>query len=54
MWMFNPGIHDAVTATGYMNIWSENTASSGAQEIGSCLLKHTDNFLPPQVKHLIL
>jgi hypothetical protein len=37
MWMFNLGIHDAVTATGYMNVWSDNIASRGAQEIGSCL-----------------
>jgi hypothetical protein len=54
MWTFNFGIHDTVTATGYMNVWSENIASRGAQEIGSCLLKHIDNFIPPQVKHLIL
>jgi hypothetical protein len=30
MWIFNLGIHDTVTATGYMNVWSENLASRGA------------------------
>ena len=35
-----------------MNVWSDNVASQGAHEIGSCLLKHTDNFKPPPVKHL--
>jgi hypothetical protein len=29
-------------------------ASQGAQEIGSCLLKHINNFVPLQVKHSIL
>jgi hypothetical protein len=27
MWTFNLGILDAVTVTGYMNVWSENLAS---------------------------
>jgi hypothetical protein len=27
IWMFNLGIYDAVTATGYMNVWSDNIAS---------------------------
>jgi hypothetical protein len=54
LWMFNLGIHDAVTASGYMNVWSENVASRGAQEIGSCLIKNINHFTPPQVKHLIL
>jgi hypothetical protein len=54
MWTFNLGIHDAVTATGYMNVWSKNIASRGAQEIGSCLLKHIGNFISPQVHHLLL
>jgi hypothetical protein len=54
LWKFNLGIHDAVTTSGYMNIWSENVASWGAQEIDSFLLKHINNFVPPQAKHLIL
>jgi hypothetical protein len=53
LWAYNLGIHDAVTASGYMNVWSENVASQAAQKIGSCLLKH-NNFAPLQVKHLIL
>jgi hypothetical protein len=36
-----------------MNVWSDNIASQGAHEIGSCLLKHTDDFKLPQVKHLM-
>jgi len=41
-----------VTGNGYMTVWNDNIASQGAHEIGSFLLKHTDNFKPPQVKHL--
>jgi hypothetical protein len=50
MWTFNLGILDSVTLAGYMNVWSENLASRGAQEIGSCLLKHTDVFVSPTSK----
>lgn len=54
MWTFNLGIHDATTNTGFMYVWNESIASRGAQEVGSCLKKHIQNCIPPEVNHLIL
>lgn len=43
-----------VNFLGFMYIWSENIASRGGQEIGSCLLKHFENHIPEEAKHIIL
>lgn len=38
----------------YMYIWSENIASRGGQEIGSCLLKHFKENVSSDVSKIIL
>lgn len=38
----------------FMYVWSENVASRGGQEIGSCLLRHFREHLAPSVKRIIL
>lgn len=37
-----------------MYVWSENVASRGSQEIGSCLVKHLNEHLPKETKNLLL
>lgn len=37
-----------------MYVWSENVASRGGQEIGSCLLKHLKNHISNETKKVIL
>ena len=37
-----------------MYVWSEDLASRGSQEIGSCLFAHFKKHLPSTIKHLIL
>lgn len=54
LWVYNSGIHVASTDTGYCNVWVEGEAGRGAQEVGSCLIHHIDNFLDPTVEDLIL
>lgn len=40
IWLYNLGVHSGSTNKGHFYIWTENEAGRGAQEIGSCLLKH--------------
>lgn len=40
LWTYNLCVYDEVNKTGHMYMWSENVASRGGQEVGSCLLKH--------------
>ena len=49
LWEYNFGIHDCVTDTATMYMWSELVAKRGADEIASCLLEYISN-LPLQVK----
>lgn len=44
LWTYNLCIHDDVTGKGYMYMWSENMASRGADEIGSCVIKHLETY----------
>ena len=37
-----------------MYIWSDNVASRGGQEIGSCLTRHLQNHLSDKITHVIL
>lgn len=37
-----------------MYVWSEDVASRGGQEIGSCLLKYFEDHLPQEVTQIIL
>lgn len=50
LWTYNLCIYDEVKKKGYMYMWSEDVASCGGQEIGSCLIKHLSNHLPPNTK----
>lgn len=51
--LFNLGIHIGSSGKGRFNIWQENEASRGTQELGSCLKKYINNIIAP-VKNLIL
>ena len=52
LWTYNLGIHDCKTSKAYMLTWNEGTASSGSQEIASCLRRHLKSNRST-VKHLI-
>lgn len=54
IWLYNLGVHSGSTSKGYFYVWTENEAGRGAQEIGSCLLKHIKENLPPDTTELIL
>lgn len=54
LWVYNAGIHSAKESRGYCYVWVEGSAGRGAQEIGSCLIKHVKTKLPIEVKHLTL
>lgn len=51
--LYNFGIHTGSTGKGLFNLWKENEASKGTQEVGSCLTKYINNIARP-VKRLIL
>lgn len=53
LWTYNLCIYDEVKKKGYMYMWSENIASRGGQEIGSCFVKHLENHLPTNTKKVI-
>lgn len=40
LWTYNLCVYDEAKKQGNMYVWSENVASRGGQEIGSCLMKH--------------
>lgn len=44
LWTYNLCIYDEVTGKGYMYMWTENMASRGADEIGSCVVKHLQTY----------
>ncbi|XP_063226904.1 uncharacterized protein LOC134533326 [Bacillus rossius redtenbacheri] len=54
LWVYNAGVHSCKTGTGYCYVWVENQAGRGAQEIGSCLIKHIQNHVGNNIKHLVL
>lgn len=54
LWTFNLCVYDEVNEKGYMYMWSENIASRGANEIGSCLIKHMQRYVPQQTEEIIL
>lgn len=51
--LYNFGIHVGSTGKGIFNVWLENEASKGTQEVGSCLKKFIEN-IKPTAKKLIL
>jgi len=52
--MYNLGIHSGKQKAGHFNVWLENEASRGAQDIGSALINHIKHHVPDEVQHLIL
>ncbi|XP_046664049.1 uncharacterized protein LOC124356846 [Homalodisca vitripennis] len=51
--LYNLGIHSGKTGKGHFNVWLENTAGRGTQEVGSCLKRHIlENC--PGIKELTL
>ena len=52
--MYNLGVHSGKNNAGYFNVWLENEAGRGAQEIGSALTKHITTYVPKEVENLIL
>lgn len=54
LWTYNLCIYNECEKKGYMYVWSENMASRGASEIGTCLIKHFEENVSPDIKHIIL
>lgn len=54
LWVYNLCIFDEKRDMAYMYVWNETIASRGAQEISSCLLKHFQNYVPPETEEIIL
>lgn len=53
LWTYNLCIYDEVEKRAYMYIWSEDIASRGGQEIGSCLLKHIKDHVSTNASKII-
>lgn len=54
IWLNNLGVHSGSSNKAYFYVWLENEAGKGAQEIGSCLIKHINEKVDSDVKELIL
>lgn len=54
LWTYNLCIYNESEKKGYMYIWSENMGSRGACDIGTCLIKHFEEHVSPDIKHIIL
>lgn len=54
IWMYNLGIYDGKTGKSYMNMWTEDVAKRGSDEIASCILKYIKEHPPTPNKHLIV
>ena len=54
LWVYNCGIHNGKQDQGFCYVWAEGVAGRGAQEVGSCLLKHINTHIGKSVQHLIL
>lgn len=54
LWTYNLCVYNEGDRCAYMYMWSENNASRGAQEIGSCLLKHFKNHISSDVTEIIM
>lgn len=54
LWTFNLCIYDEVTGKGHVYMWSENMASRGAHEIGSCVIKHLQTYDSDNTKKVYL
>lgn len=54
LWTLNLCIYDEVNKKGYMYMWSEDMASRGADDIGSCVIKHLQKYAGSDTKKVIL
>nr|CAH7755794.1 unnamed protein product [Callosobruchus chinensis] len=45
LWTYCLGIHNLSTKVAHMYVWNESQGSRGPQEIGTCLLHYTKNFV---------
>lgn len=54
LWTYNLCIYNEVTGQAYMYMWSENVASRGADEIGSCVIKHLQAHIGANTKKVYL
>lgn len=54
LWVYNAGIHSGKHGKGYCYVWVENQAGRGAQEIGSCIMKHIEKEIQSGITHLVL
>lgn len=54
LWCYNLCIFDEKRGEGHMYFWNESIASRGAQEVSSCLIKHTKNHVPVNTVQIIL
>lgn len=53
LWTYNFCIYNETEQRAYMFVWSEDVASRGAQEVGSCILRYLKQYLPANIVHLI-
>lgn len=54
IWLYNLGVYSGSTNKGHFYVWMENEAGRGAQEIGSCLIKHIKDNIPNDITELVL
>ncbi|KAK4887836.1 hypothetical protein RN001_004107 [Aquatica leii] len=54
IWMYNLGIYDGKTGKSFMNMWTEDVAKRGSDEIASCLLKFIKEHFPTPSKNLLV
>lgn len=54
LWTYNLCIYNETDKCSNMYVWSENVASRGAQEIGSCLINYMRHNLKPHIKKVVL
>lgn len=54
LWLYNLGVHSGKQDKGYCYTWLEGEAGRGAQEVGSCIIKHLKTHLNEGVKELIV
>lgn len=54
LWTYNLCIYNEAKKKASMYVWSENQASRGGQEVGSCLLKHLKENLNEKTTKVIL
>lgn len=54
LWLYCFCVYDEVTQNGYFYVWNESQASRGSDEIASCLYKHFMNYVPKEIRKIIL